>query len=104
MTSSVQQNQQILKLELLGIGSKRYLMFLENLQKALNALNLDVSVNEIKDIHQILEYDIIGIPALCINGKFHFQTDVPSIEQLQGVLKQAVQVPKIGQLITPTFF
>lgn len=94
MTSSVQQNQQILKLELLGIGSKRYLVFLENLQKALNALQLDVPINEIKDIHQILEFDIIGIPALCINGKFHFQTNVPSVEQLQDVLQQATQVTK----------
>lgn len=94
MTSSVQHNHQILKLELLGIGSKRYLLFLENLQKALNTLKLDVPINEIKDIHQILEYDIIGIPALCINGKFHFQSNVPSVEQLLGVLKQAAQVSK----------
>lgn len=94
MTSSVQQNQQILNLELLGIGSKRYLSFLDNLQKALIALQLDIPINEIKDIHQILEYDIIGIPALCINGKFYFQTDVPSVEQLKGILKQATQVSK----------
>lgn len=94
MTSSVQQNQQILKLELLGIGSKRYLVFLENLQKALASLQLEVPINEIKDIHQILEFDIIGIPALCINGKFHFQTNVPSVEQLQNILKQATQVAK----------
>lgn len=94
MTSSVQQNQQILKLELLGIGSKRYLLFLDNLQKALASLKLDIPINEIKDIHQILEYDIIGIPALCINGKFHFQTNVPSVEQLQGILKQSAQVTK----------
>ncbi len=94
MTSSVQQNQQVLNLELLGIGSKRYLNFLDNLQKALTSLQLDIPINEIKDIHQILEYDIIGIPALCINGKFHFQTDVPSVEQLKGVLQQATQVTK----------
>jgi hypothetical protein len=94
MTSSVQQNQQILKLELLGIGSKRYLAFLKNLKSALETLQLDIPINEIKDIHQILEYDIIGIPALCINGRFYFQTDVPSTEELLDVLKQAIFAPK----------
>jgi hypothetical protein len=94
MTSNAQQNQQILKLELLGIRSKRYLVFLKNLKAVLETLQLDIPINEVKDIHQILEYDIIGIPALCINGKFQFQTDVPSIEELLGVLKRAIQTPK----------
>lgn len=81
----------MIKLELLGIGSKRYLVLLERLRSVLKKMNLDIPINEIRDIDRILAYNIIGIPALCVNGEFLYQSDVPNEEELEQAFQQILQ-------------
>lgn len=88
MTNRLQAKTQMIKLELLGIGSKRYLALFNSLQKVLKRLDLDIPINEIREIDQILAYDIIGIPALCVNGEFLYQSDVPTEEELEAAFRK----------------
>jgi len=81
----------MIRLELLGIGSKRYLALLNALRSVLQRMNLDIPINEVKEIDKILTYDIIGIPALCVNGEFLYQSDVPSEEELELAFQQILQ-------------
>ena len=78
----------IIKLEILGIGSLRYLSVKQNLLAALQIMQLDIPVNEVKDIDKILEGNLIGIPALRVNNTILFQNEVPSIEDIQQSLNE----------------
>ena len=91
MTNRLQTEPKMIKLELLGIGSKRYLVLLERLRSVLKKMNLDIPINEIRDIDRILTYNIIGIPALCVNGQFLYQSDVPNEEELEQAFQQILQ-------------
>jgi phosphoenolpyruvate-protein kinase (PTS system EI component) len=91
MTNSLKTEPKIVKLDLLGIGSKRYLALLESVRSVIQRMELDIPINEIRDIDQILTYDIIGIPALFINGEFLYQTDVPTEEELERTFRQILQ-------------
>lgn len=91
MTNSLKTEPKIIRLELLGIGSKRYLALLESLRSVMQRMNLNIPINEVKEIDKILTYDIVGIPALCVNGEFLYQSDVPSEEELEHTLLQILQ-------------
>ena len=63
-----------------------------NTQKALQKLGVDINCEEITDIEQLLNYNLIGIPAMAIDGEIMFQKSNPSLEELIFVLsaKQGV--------------
>ena len=83
MTRSINHQTKTIKLELLGIGSLRYQSVKQNLEMALQQLELNIPIVETKDIESILECDIIGIPALKINDTIISQEHVPSTQDLK---------------------
>lgn len=91
MTNTLKTEPNIIRLDLLGIGSKRYLVLLESVRSVIQRMGLDIPINEIRDIDQILTFDIIGIPALCVNGEFLYQRDVPTEEELERTFRQILQ-------------
>lgn len=91
MTNSLKTEPKIVRLELLGIGSKRYLALLRATRSVLQRMDLDIPINEVKEIDQILTYDIIGIPALCINGEFIYESELPNELELELSLQQILQ-------------
>lgn len=100
MTGNIQHNKHILKLELLGIGSKRYQHLKGNLRAALEDLGLDIPINEVTEINKILEYDIFGIPAVLLNGKIIFQDQLPPSNEIIDSLKlhfsEITTIPQSG--------
>ncbi|MEO0341593.1 MAG: thioredoxin family protein, partial [Bacteroidota bacterium] len=87
MTKNIHNISPIIKLELLGIGSIRYLDVKARLEEAIAELGLDLSITEIKDIDHILENDISGIPALKVNNQIVFQNSVPSVEEIKAEIQ-----------------
>ncbi len=100
--------QDLLKLELLGIGSAKHRAFKANLDKALQGLGLTIPVVEVQDIDELLQYDIAAIPALLYNGHVLFQEEVPSVEELKIALSvlfdQSPPPFAVRQIIAPTDF
>ncbi len=94
MTKNIHNISPIIKLELLGIGSIRYLEVKARLEEALAEMGLELSIHEIKDIDHILENDILGIPALKINNRIVFQNTVPTVIQIKSALKAVLQETK----------
>lgn len=96
------------KLELLGIGSAKNRALKANLEEALRQLGLDIPIEEIRDIHSLMRYDISGIPALALNGKVIFQRIVPQVEDIKIVLRVLLQSersqPAIENLLIPIDF
>ena len=87
MTKNIHNISPIIKLELLGIGSIRYLDVKARLEEAIAELGLDLSITEIKDIDHILENDILGIPALKVNNQIVFQNSVPTVEEIKAEIQ-----------------
>ncbi len=96
------------RLELLGIGSAKNRALKANLEEALRQLDLDIPIEEVRDIHSLMRYDISGIPALALNGKVIFQRIVPEVEDIKIVLRVLLQSvrnePAIDNLIIPIDF
>ncbi|GEM_PF-5416606 len=77
----------MIKLQILGVnGHKSTNVLISNTIAAIKALGLIVKLEEVNDIDQFIKYDLLGIPALTINGQLACQQTVPKIEDLVGML------------------
>ncbi|MCB0568151.1 MAG: universal stress protein [Phaeodactylibacter sp.] len=95
-----------LHIKLLGIGCRKSRALKNNLYRALARLpELEVEVEEITNVHDILEYQIAAAPALLINGLPAYQDEVPEVEELYLLLKQYQQKQRpMKKLLVPTDF
>lgn len=96
------------KIELLGIGSSKNRELKQILETALAELGVKAPVLEVKDIQQFLNYDIVGIPALVVDGKVISQRVVPEIEELKSTLTNLFNytnsLSSIKNILVPTDF
>ena len=79
-------------LQLLGVGSDKNRRLRAHLEEAMRQLDLNIAIEEVHDIHRMMEHQITGIPALLINGKVVFQREVPSVDDLKVVLNALLGV------------
>ncbi len=71
------------KVRILGVSeSARMLLLKERVEAALRQLGLSTSIEEVTEIDQLMEYGIIGIPALVVGQKILFQQEVPEVDVL----------------------
>jgi small redox-active disulfide protein 2 len=75
-----------MEIKVLGSGCARCKSLEKNTRKAIEALNLDASVEKVEDIQQIMEYAIMRTPALVINDKVVMTGQVPSIAELKALI------------------
>lgn len=96
------------KIELLGIGSAKNRALKANLETALSEMGVSLPIEEVREVQQLLKYDIIGIPALVVDGKVIFQKVVPDVEDLKIVLNilfsNAEREFRIKNILVPTDF
>ena len=95
----------MLQIQLLGIGCRKSRALKANLMAALQRVPFDAAVEEIRDVNEIVKYQIFSTPALVINGKVTYQGEVPGVKELQFLLENYeynhIQMRKI---IVPTDF
>lgn len=53
----------------LGAGCKSCHVLLESAEKAIASMGLDMAVEYITDMQQIMEYGVMSLPALVVNGQ-----------------------------------
>ncbi|MGB0862680.1 MAG: thioredoxin family protein [Saprospiraceae bacterium] len=58
----------MIQIEILGMGCSKCRTIHKNAQKAIEMLQIEASIITVEDIDRILKYDILGTPALLING------------------------------------
>jgi nucleotide-binding universal stress UspA family protein len=97
------------RLEILDVGSNKGKALRANAEQALLDLGLDLAIEEVSDIHQLLEYGISGIPALAIDGRVVLQKTVPSIQELRVVLSMILSSTEkrelsLRSIVSPTDF
>lgn len=75
-----------MEIKVLGTGCARCRSLEKITQKAVEELNLNVSVEKVEDIQKIMEYAVMRMPALVINEKVVLSGQVPKINQLKDLL------------------
>lgn len=102
------KKKEMLKLELLGIGSISHRKLKARLLEALEALSLNVPILEVSEIDKLMKYDISGIPALVIDGNVIFEKVVPDVEDLKIILGTLLRTKDrdfpVHHVLVPTDF
>ncbi len=84
--SKANNHNEIPTLKILGVDSSRTKALKKNLLEALEQLHLKVILEEVKDVEQLMRYDISGIPALVIDEEVILQKEVPAVDTLKEIL------------------
>lgn len=80
-----------LKVKILGTGCRRCKALKESTKKAIELLNINAEIEEVKDINQILEYPVMMTPALVVNEQVVVSGKVPSHEEIAEMIKKVIQ-------------
>lgn len=70
--STVKSNssaEKISSIKVLGSGCKNCHALLENTNKAVDSLGLDIEVEYVTDMQKVMEYGVMSMPALVVNEK-----------------------------------
>lgn len=76
----------MLKVKILGTGCPKCLALKKVTLEALGELGIEATVEEVKDLNEILEYPIMFTPGLVVNEQLVLSGRVPSREELKEVL------------------
>jgi len=87
MTIQSKNNHIIPRLKILGVGSLKTRALKANLLEALEAMELDLPMLEVEGVNELMQYDIIGIPAIIVDDDILIQKEVPSVEVLVEILE-----------------
>ena len=74
-------------IQILGISESRKTSQLRaNVEEALRRLKWDLALEEVGEIDLLMQYDIIGIPALVVDDRVLFQKEVPEVDVIMSAL------------------
>jgi len=74
-------------IKILGKGCKKCDLLENHTQKAIEALNLEASIEKVKDQEAIDGFNVLQTPALVINGEVVVQGRVPSTKKIMKLLQ-----------------
>lgn len=80
------KEKEMIQIEILGMGCSRCREIRKNTKKAIEELHLEASITTVEDIDRILQYDILGTPALLINGELVASNRIVSYEEMLELL------------------
>ena len=78
-------------IKVLGPGCAKCHSLEKAVKEAVAALNIDVKIEEIKDMKEIMQYPILMTPGLVINGKVVMSGKVPSKAEVERYIKDALE-------------
>jgi small redox-active disulfide protein 2 len=78
-------------IKVLGPGCAKCQSLEKTVKEVVNALKLDITVEEIKDMKKIMQYPILMTPGLVINDKVVVSGKVPSRAEVERYIKEALE-------------
>jgi small redox-active disulfide protein 2 len=78
-------------IKVLGPGCAKCQSLEKTVKEVVAALNLDIKVEEIKDMKKIMQYPILMTPGLVINGKVVMSGKVPSKAEVERLIMNALE-------------
>ncbi len=70
-------------IKVLGSGCSKCKKLEENVQKATRELEIEASIEKIKEIDKFLEYGVMKTPALVIDEQVKVMGRVPDVEEIK---------------------
>ena len=75
------------KIQILGTGCSKCKKLAENAEAAAKASGIEYEIEKVTNINEIMKFGVMITPALAIDGEVKMTGKVPSIEQLEEMLK-----------------
>ena len=80
-----------MNIKVLGTGCAKCMALEKTVKEVLGEMQLDVSVEEVKDMARILEYPILTTPGLVIDEQVVLYGRVPKKEEVRTILQKATE-------------
>ena len=77
-----------MNIKILGMGCPNCQKLEANVKQALNELELEAQVEKITEIQDIMSYDVMGTPALVIDGEVKIYGRVAETKEIKELLKK----------------
>ncbi|GEM_PF-4571694 len=79
-------------IRILGVNESTRMRLLKlHVEEALRRMGLSMPIEEVHEIDQLMEYGIVGIPALLIGQRILFQQEVPEVEHIVRAFSSSFQ-------------
>jgi small redox-active disulfide protein 2 len=75
-------------IKILGSGCCRCKKTYDTVKQVVEEDKIDATIEYVTDIAKILEYDIMSMPAIIIDGKVVLNGQVPTAAQVRQILKK----------------
>ncbi len=75
------------KIQVLGGGCSKCIILAEEVEKAAEALGVEIQLEKVTDYQKIMEFGVMTTPALVVDGKVQFSGKVLKAEALKEYLK-----------------
>lgn len=79
-----------MNIKVLGPGCAKCVSLEKTVKEVVDALKLDITVEEVKDMKQIMQYPILMTPGLVINGKVVLSGKAPSKAEVERLIMNAL--------------
>ncbi len=77
-----------MKIKVLGPGCMNCQTLEKRTKAAVKNMNVEAEIEKVTDMQQITSYGIMLTPGLIVDDKIVVQGKVPTVEQIQDILKQ----------------
>lgn len=77
-----------MEIKVLGTGCGKCKMLYCAVEETVKELGADVELSKVEDILEIIKYNVMGLPALVVDGKLVSQGETLSIEQIKQLIKK----------------
>jgi len=78
-----------MNIKVLGTGCAKCMALEKTVNEVIKEMDLDVTVEEVKDMSRILEYPILTTPGLVINEEVVLFGRVPKKEEVRDIINKA---------------
>ncbi|MFP4459848.1 MAG: thioredoxin family protein [Candidatus Zixiibacteriota bacterium] len=78
-----------MEIKVLGTGCTKCKKLEEYVNKAVEELSVEADVEKVEEIDKIMQYGVMGTPALIIDGKVIFSGKVGSIPTVKEAIQKA---------------
>ena len=77
-----------MKIEILGSGCPKCKATEEIIKKVVKKLGIKAEVGHIYDVAKIIEYGVMGTPAIAVDGEIKIEGRVPTEEEIEKIIKK----------------
>ena len=77
-----------MEIKVLGTGCGKCKTLYKAVEEAVKELGGTAELSKIEDILEIIKYNVMGLPALVVDGKLVSQGETLSVEQIKQLIKK----------------